>query len=206
MVAPGKHIAFEGIDGSGKTSISSKIYLSLKEQGIACHYTYEPTNTRIGSYIHLHFMKRDISNPPLEALLYAADRVQHYEEEILGYLDRGHVTISDRYVHSSIAYQGALLGDSCWVAEINRMVPKPDLAIYLRIEPKVALARKSKKNRTVYERENFLRKVVEIYDRLAKSGELVVVDASRSFDEVFKDVYSIAAKNLRRYPNIVTSP
>lgn len=197
MKKPGKHIAFEGIDGAGKTTISSRIFDTLVAENILCHYTYEPTNSRIGSYIRLHLTRERSFPPSFEALLYAADRVQHCHEEIRNYLKKGYLVISDRYVYSSIAYQGAASEDVKWVFELNKKVPAPDLAIYLRVSPRLALLRKSRRQRTIYEREAFLKNVVKIYDELANRGLLVVVDASKPFDEVFKESYSIVKKFLK---------
>lgn len=197
MKKSGKHIVFEGIDGAGKTTISSRIFNTLMAEGILCHYTYEPTNSRIGSYIRLHLTRERILPPSFEALLYAADRVQHYYGEIQNYLNKGYLIISDRYVYSSVAYQGAASEDVRWVFELNKKVPAPDLAIYLRIPPRLALLRKSRRRRTVYEREAFLKKVVRIYDELAKRDLLVVVDATKPLDEVFEESYSIIKKFLR---------
>jgi dTMP kinase len=195
----GKHVAFEGIDGAGKTSISSKVFIRLREERVPCYYTYEPTNSRIGSYIRLHLSKGRSLPPSFEALLYAADRVQHYYGEIRDYINRGYLVISDRYVYSSVAYQGAASGDVNWVSELNKTVPAPDLAIYLRISPRLALLRKSRKRRTVYEHESFLRKVVKIYDDLANKNLLVVVDASRPFDEVFEESYGLVKNFLTEH-------
>ncbi|MEM2841911.1 MAG: dTMP kinase [Thermoproteota archaeon] len=197
MKRPGKHIAFEGIDGAGKTSISSKVFMRLREEGVPCHYTYEPTNSRIGSYIRLHISREGSLPPSFEALLYAADRVQHYYGEIHDYISKGYIVISDRYVHSSIAYQGTASGDVDWVSVLNKTVPAPDLAIYLKISPRLALLRKSGKRRTVYEREGFLRKVVKVYDELANKGLLTVVDASKPFDNVFKESYAIVKNFIK---------
>jgi len=187
MRGKGRHIAFEGIDGSGKTSVASELFLRIRAVGRPCYYTYEPTDSRIGSYIRLHLMKERDHHPSYEALLYAADRVQHFYGEILDYRKKGYVVLSDRYVYSSIAYQGAMLRDPQWVSQINKMVPKPDLTIYFRVSPDLALSRKKLRRRTIYEHEDFLRNVIKIYEKLVKAKLLIAVDASRPFNTVLKE-------------------
>ncbi|MEM2940313.1 MAG: dTMP kinase [Thermoproteota archaeon] len=190
----GFHISFEGIDGSGKTTVSTNFYLKLRENGYQCFYTVEPTFMRVGSLIRLHASRiRNIPQYYL-ALLFAADRVEHYERIIRKKLEKGFHVVSDRYVHSSIAYQGGLLNDLEWVRTINNKIPLPDLAIYLDIDPEKALQRKRVSG--PFEEVLILRKIRSAYLRLVENGELVMVDAEKPLNEVLKDVFNIVRDRL----------
>jgi dTMP kinase len=190
----GVHISFEGIDGSGKTTVSTKLYLKLREKGYPCFYTVEPTFMRVGALIRLHASK--IRNTPQYylALLFAADRVEHYERIIRKKLEKGYYVISDRYIHSSIAYQGGLLNDPEWVRIINNRVPPPDLAIYLDIDPENALKRKRVSG--PFEDASLLEKIRGVYLKLVKNGELVMVDAEKPLEEVLENVIRIVKNRL----------
>jgi len=190
----GIHISFEGIDGSGKTAVSTKLYLKLREKGYPCFYTVEPTFMRVGALIRLHASR--IRNTPQYylALLFAADRVEHYERIIRKKLEKGYYVISDRYVHSSIAYQGGLLNDPEWVRIINNRVPPPDLAIYLDIDPENALKRKRVSG--PFEDASLLEKIRSVYLKLVENGELVMVDAGKSLEEVLGNVTRIVENRL----------
>jgi len=196
MTARGKgvHISFEGIDGSGKTTVSTKLYLKLREKGYPCFYTVEPTFMRVGALIRLHASR--IRNTPQYylALLFAADRVEHYERIIRKKLEKGYYVISDRYVHSSIAYQGGLLNDPEWVRIINNRVPPPDLAIYLDIDPENALKRKRLSG--PFEDASLLEKIRSVYLKLVENGELVMVDAGKPLEEVLENVTRIVVNRL----------
>jgi len=193
-VEKGFHISFEGIDGSGKTTVSTNLYLRFKEKGYPCFYTVEPTFMRVGSLIRLHASK--IRNVPqyYMALLFAADRVEHYERVIKKKLEKGYHVISDRYIHSSIAYQGGLLNDIEWVRTINKRVPPPDLAIYLDIDPEKALSRK--KVSGIFEDVKILTKIRNVYLKLVEEGEVIMVNAEKPFEEVFNRVIEIIEEEL----------
>lgn len=190
----GFHISFEGIDGSGKTTLSTNLYLRFKEKGYPCFYTVEPTFMRVGSLIRLHASR--IKNVPqyYMALLFAADRVEHYERVIKKKLEKGYHVISDRYVHSSIAYQGGLLNDIEWVRIINNRIPPPDLAIYLDISPDRALSRK--KASGLFGDVTLLTKIRDTYLSLVERGEIVMVNAEKPFKDVLKDVIEIVKSRL----------
>lgn len=196
MVVPGRgvHISFEGIDGSGKTTISTNLYLKFREKGYPCFYTVEPTFMRVGALIRLHASR--IRNVPQYylALLFAADRVEHYERIIRKKLEKGYYVISDRYVHSSIAYQGGLLNDPEWVRSINNRVPPPDLAIYLDINPENAIKRK--KVSGLFEDVSLLKKIRGVYLKLVESGELIMVNAERPLEKVLEEVAGIIKVKL----------
>jgi dTMP kinase len=193
-VERGFHISFEGIDGSGKTTVSTSLYLKLKEKGHPCFYTMEPTFMRVGSLIRLHASRIRKVPQYYMALLFAADRVEHYERVIKKKLEKGYHVISDRYLHSSIAYQGGLLNDVEWVRTINNRVPPPDLAIYLDIDPEEALRRK--KVSGPFEDVAILKRIRNVYLELVENGEVVKIDAKKPLEEVLGEVFNVVNSRL----------
>jgi dTMP kinase len=191
------HISLEGIDGSGKTTQAYLLLNWLRSEGYRAKYTAEPTYGRVGSVIRLHVYR--IRNTPTEyeALLFAADRVEHYLKFIKPLLERGWIVLSDRYIHSSIAYQGAVLRDSKWVREINKFSPPPDLAILIDVPVGKALKR-IKRRKVKFEKREVLAKVRKEYKRLVDCGEMRHVDGSKSIEQVSADIRRIVVEFLRR--------
>ena len=133
-----------------------------------------------------------------EALLFAADRAEHVEREIKPLLEEGKIVISDRYVYSSIAYQGAAGLDIGWIEEINRMALEPDLAIYIDVPVEVVIRRfKKGKDRTIMENPEVQRSVREIYLKLVKEGKLIMIDGNRSIKSVFSQIRRIVLNYLK---------
>jgi len=123
----------------------------------------------------------------VEALLFAVDRVDHVEKEVKPALEKGKIVVSDRYVYSSLAYQGAAGLDIKWIEEINRLALPPDLAIYIDVPPEVVVKRIRRK-KSVMERLETQRRVREVYMKFVENGKLVPVDGDRRKDEVAKDI------------------
>jgi dTMP kinase len=196
----GKLITIEGIDGSGKTTVSTEIYSFLSSRKVPIYYSFEPTYTRIGSLIH-RFLKGEIKlDPYSQALLFAADRLDHLSREVIPILKQGKNVVLDRYVHSSYAYQGALVNDLEWVVSINKFVMPPDLAIYIDVPPSVAIRRKRKKKKedlSVYEHIHFLRKVRNIYKSFVRRGELIEIDGTKEKEQVISETLTLVCKNLK---------
>ncbi|OYT65103.1 dTMP kinase [Candidatus Bathyarchaeota archaeon ex4484_205] len=182
----GRHISFEGIDGAGKTTQAVLLVERLRELKYRAVYTTEPTYRGIGAYLRKKIIHDDIIHPSLEALLFATDRIEHYYSEIEKLTSEGVWVISDRYVHSSYAYQGAIL-DLEWIKCINRYAPLPDVAFYLDIEPEKALLRRGEK-RTRFEKREYLEKVREVYLELAKMGEVILINADREIFEIHREI------------------
>ncbi|MBO3755124.1 MAG: dTMP kinase, partial [Candidatus Brockarchaeota archaeon] len=105
------------------------------------------------------------------------------------------IVVSDRYLYASLAYQGAQNVSLDWIREINSFAIKPDLAICLDVPAEAGLAR-IKWKKSVLERIELERKVREIYLKLAETGELVLIDATRPIDEVKRDVLSLALRTV----------
>jgi len=193
----GAHISLEGIDGCGKTTQAYMLLTWLRSQGYRARYSAEPTYGRIGSLIRLHVYRTRNTPPEYEALLFAADRVEHYEKFIRPFVARGWMMVSDRYLHSSLAYQGAMIRDVEWVREINRFARPPDLAILIDVRVEKALQR-IKRRKIKFEKRELLSKVQREYKRLAECGEMERVDGEGAVEEVAADVRAVVMKFLRR--------
>jgi dTMP kinase len=180
MAGRGFFIVIEGIDGSGKDTHMKYISNELRERGYNVVETAEPSRDRVGTFLK-RYAKSGSERLPAEteALLYAADRYEHVKYVIEPALRRGQIVISNRYLHSSLAYQGAAGVDLDWIRELNRFALRPDLGLLLDILPEYSLHR-LKRRRSIFESADYLRKVRDIYIRLARQGELVRVDADRS--------------------------
>ena len=134
----------------------------------------------------------------MEALLFAVDRVDHVEKEIKPALENEKIVVSDRYVYSSLAYQGAAGLDLKWIEEINRLALPPDLAIYIDVSPEV-VDKRIRRKKSVMERLETQRKVREVYMKFVKNGKLVPVDGNRRKDEVAKDILKVILDFLKNY-------
>ena len=193
-------ICIEGLDKSGKTTQSLLLVEALKREGFDATYTSEPSSGEIGKFIKRYVLGQKEKRIPVvaEALLFAADRAEHVEREIKPLLEEGKIVISDRYVYSSIAYQGAAGLDIGWIEEINRMALEPDLAIYIDVPVEVVIRRfKKGKDRTIMENPEVQRSVREIYLKLVKEGKLIMIDGNRSIKSVFSQIRRIVLNYLK---------
>jgi len=197
----GFFIAFEGIDGAGLTTNAKLLSLWLRKKGFSVLLTKEPTNGPIGKLIR-HYLKKDLSMPEVDALLFAADRAEHFKKVIAPALRDNKIVICDRYVESSIAYQSAEGLDEKWIEEINVCVPRPDLTIILDVDPSVALNRIENRVKTLgvskekFERIQFLRRVRSIYRKRAEEQKYVVIDATPPIKIVQESIRKIVWEKL----------
>ena len=192
----GFFIVLEGIDGCGKTVHSKALCEALKKLSYDVAYTTEPSESQIGRLIELEFLQKAKVSPQVEALLFAADRFDHLTFEVLPMLNANKIVVSDRYVYSSLAYQGAQGLKLDWIREVNYFATKPNLALYLDVPAEVGLSRK--KGRSVLEKLELEKRVREIYLSLVESGELIKVDSNRSLDIVKKEVLALALQALKK--------
>jgi len=170
-------IALEGIDGAGKTTQAKLLVKWLKSNGVEAVYTSEPTESEIGQIIkrHLRNIRRRYSEEAI-ALLFTADRLYHIEKVITPALNKGKVVVTDRYVHSSIAYQTVTTGRRKWIEQINSIAPQPDLSILIDLPVNQAIKRIKTRRKHLYEKHRFLTKVRREYLRLVKNGQMTLVD------------------------------
>jgi dTMP kinase len=193
---------FEGGDGSGTTTqltlLSERLKKSEKPRFFS---TFEPTNGEIGKIIRSALKKTLSFDPKTLAMLFAADRNEHIygNDGIIEHVNRGELVISDRYVLSSLVYQGIECGDEL-PASLNSIFPAPETLIFLDIEPETALERmKNRDSLEIYEYREFQEKVREKYKSLlgiyAGAGVRVeTVDASKTAQDVSDKVWSIISQ------------
>ena len=189
----GRLICIEGLDKSGKTTQSHLLVKALKNKGFEAVYTTEPSVGEVGRFIKRYVLQRRWRIPvSIEALLFAADRIDHVEREIKPMIEEGKMVVSDRYVYSSLAYQGAAGLDIEWIKEINKLIPSPDLAIYLDVPVEIIIERcLRRRGRSVMESPETQRRVREIYMRFVREGELVPVNGNRPIKEVSQEILRI---------------
>lgn len=198
MVTRGAFICIEGLDASGKTTQARRLVRNLRQKGIDAVYTTEPSSGKVGRLIRRYVLdrKRRVLIA-VEALLFAADRVEHVETEIKPALEKGKVVVCDRYVYSTLAYQGAADLDLKWIEQINRFALVPDLALFLDVPPDIVVKR-LKRKRSVMETLQNQQKVREVYLRMVKDGRMVLVDGSKPVSEVTADILRVVLDFLER--------
>ena len=192
-------ITLEGPEGSGKTTAVNAACKKLEEMGYQIVRTREPGGTPIAEQIRNVILDKDNTkmDPRTEALLYAASRRQHLVEKVWPAIKEGKIVICDRYLDSSLAYQGGARGlgvDN--ILNINLFATEntfPDLTLLFDIEPEVGLARIAANadrevNRLDLEKLDFHHKVRDTFLSLAKRypDRFVIIDASKSQEEVAK--------------------
>jgi len=195
-------IVFEGPDGSGKTTVLEKVYNKLSNEGYDIYKFREPGGTEISEKIREIILDNDNikMSDRCEALLYAASRAQLIEEKLRPLLEKGSIILCDRFVLSSMLYQG--IGRGLGVDEVKKINDfatgfiKPDLTIFFNIDYKTALIRK-RANFTAdrLEREDFdfHKKIFDAYIDLSEKykEDIKQVDASLSIDQVSENVLEL---------------
>jgi len=192
-------VVFEGGDGSGTTTQLSLLAERLKNTEKPLFFpTFEPTDGQIGKLIRSALKKELILKPQTLAMLFAADRNEHLNGQngILAHVKRGELVVSDRFVLSSLVYQGIECGNEL-PSVLNSRFAAPELTIFLDVDPKIAINRMSKRGSLeIYEYLEFQEKVRQKYksalDEYAKNGARVeIIDASKTAVEVADKVWSI---------------
>ncbi|MBS7615554.1 dTMP kinase, partial [Candidatus Bathyarchaeota archaeon] len=140
--------------------------------------------------------RKDRVSPFVEALLFAADRADHVENEIKQLLDEGKIVVSDRYVYSSLAYQGAAGVSMDWIEAINKHVLHPDLAIYIYVSVENLMKRYGKE-KSVMEQFETQKKVEKIYSNLVKEKKLIPVNGEQSIESAANEILTIVLNHLK---------
>ncbi len=208
-MAKGLFVTFEGGDGSGKTTVMEELERRLSRRRISFLHTREPGGSVIAEEIRNVILdrKNTAMDERTEALLYAASRRQHLIEIVLPALRQGQLVLSDRYLDSSLAYQGYARGIGMdEVYAINLFATEkilPDLTFYLDLSPEQGLLRIAKNrdrevNRLDLEKENFHRKVYEGYQILLKKypDRIKRIDATKSVEEEVDEIEGILLKRI----------
>lgn len=192
-------ITFEGIDGCGKSTIISKIVELLKRTGYKVVATREPGGTKISEKIREIIIKSKNMDSITEGLLYASSRRQHVVEKIIPSLKEKKIVISDRYIDSSLAYQG--IGRKIGMKQIlvinsiNNKILWPDITFFLDVDPKIALERikKRDKDNDRFDEESivFRSEVRKAFLQIAKKykNRIIVIDANRDKQVIIKEIF-----------------
>ncbi|WP_348530469.1 dTMP kinase [Methanothrix sp.] len=192
-------ITLEGIDGAGKTTVARMLHKRFPD----FVFTREPTEGPLGE------LARSTEEPLEQLFLFMADHANHLRSVVLPSISSGRIVVSDRYIDSRVAYQGALMRDLVpldWIYEIHRPWSRmPDMTLLFRIDPSLALERCTNRGATsIFERESFLREVSRNFDILAsrEPERFVVIDAEREISDVADRAASEIERFIRRRNNL----
>ncbi|WP_029072842.1 dTMP kinase [Kandleria vitulina] len=210
----GLFITVEGGDGSGKTTAALRLIEKLKKEGYLVTYTREPGGVAIAEQIRDVIV--DVNNKEMdaktEALLYAASRRQHLVEKVLPTLEKGGIVICDRFIDSSLVYQG--IGRGLGVKEVYEMNlfatenVLPDLTVFFDVKPEIALKRvmsddEREVNRLDLESLDFHQKVYDGYLAICETfkDRIKKIDASLDKDGVYQQLESLVEGQLCKIKN-----
>lgn len=208
MARGGRFIVLEGIDGAGTTTQAELVSAALRREGWEVLTTREPSDGPIGALIRqalsgkLPLSGRDGPSDETLALLFAADRSDHLWAQILPALQRQQVVICDRYLLSSLAYQGAVVPMD-WVEQINAQAVAPDLTIFLEVDAAIAAERRSARGgeAELFENPQRQRKVIEQYLTAIRSrsgkDRIARLDGNRPIAEVSAEILDLVRRELK---------
>lgn len=211
MVNAGMFISLEGGDGAGKSTAIALLEKRVTEQGLAVLVTREPGGVDIAEQIREVILNRENikMDGRTEALLYAAARRQHLVEKVIPALEQGKIVLCDRFIDSSLAYQGVARGlPTDEIFAINQFAIQdrmPDLTFYLDVSPEVGLARieansNREKNRLDLEKVSFHTRVREGYELLiTKFPERIVrINADQPIEQVVDEMLTIMQEKIKK--------
>jgi len=186
-------VTFEGIDGSGKSTISKRVCEKLQSEGYETIWTFEPTNSTIGKFVQECIKKQ--SDPFVTSFTFIADRIQHCTQ-IQGWIDKGNIVVCDRYAESTYAYQAAQLETHLpnplkWLQELSSgRILTPDRTFLFVINPQAALARIQHRDELIpFEKLTFLEKVHKNYLMVSKGKRFLHLDATKPIEELVELCY-----------------
>lgn len=206
MTNEGRFIVFEGIDGSGKTTQIQLLAKRLKEKGVICYETMEPTGGPIGSMVRQILSGRMKADNRVIAGLCAADRLDHLLNEVDGLITKineGVTVLSDRYYFSSYAYQGLDM-DMDWIIKANEQssqVLKPTVNIFIDIDADTAMERitKNRFHQELFEKKSKLAKIrenyMEAFSKLKDSENVVIIDGKQTPEQIAEEIW----ENVKGY-------
>lgn len=206
----GYFITFEGTEGSGKTTVIEKVEQYYINKGYNVIRTREPGGSKIAEDIRNVIL--DVNNTNMdsitEAMLYAASRRQHLVEKVIPYLEKGYIVLCDRFIDSSLAYQGHARGLGIEkVYQLNLIATNgilPDATIYVDVLPEVGLARiksnNREQNRLDLEKISFHQKVYEGYAKVSEmfNERFKVINGDQEREKVFNDTIKVLNKLIEK--------
>lgn len=184
-----KHfVTFEGIDGSGKSTIAKMVFEKLKSKDYDVVLTFEPTNSWVGKIVQKCIMTK--SDPFVTAFTFIADRVDHCKK-IQKWLDKGKIVLCDRYAESTYAYQGAQMQDLVnepikWLQDLskNRIII-PERTFLFVIKPQDSIVRiQNRDNLIPFEKVDFLEKVHKNYLDICKGKRFIKLNATKTIQDL----------------------
>lgn len=203
----GTFIAFEGIDGSGKSTQVRMLDERMKKEKIYCHTTMEPTDSPIGSLIHQIMTGRIKTDNKVISALFVADRLDHLLNDVDGILHKineGIPVITDRYYFSSYAYQSVdmpmeqVIGANKQSSDILR----PTVTLFIDVPPDTAIERitKNRSHQELFEERSRLiqvrEKYFEAFDRLKDIEKVIIIDGDRDAQEIADDIWAAVKDSL----------
>ena len=198
---PGKFMAIEGIDCSGKSTQTNLLREYLKREKIPCYATQEPSKSIIGGIIRGRLTGDWKTVSPLSLqLLFAADRANHLKYEIIPQLEKGVNVVTNRYFFSSIAYGSVDIAQEDWLLQINDPFLLPDLTIILKTSVKLALKRirEAETRLELFDDEKTIEQVWNTYEKISKKyPNIKLIDSEKSTEEVFEEIKKEVEKIIR---------
>jgi dTMP kinase len=182
-------LALEGIDQSGKKTLSALLMGRLRDAGIPGEMISFPDyTTPIGRELNFYLAGERDYPPQTRHLLFAANRWER-KGDIEAWLKRGSVVLANRYTASGVAYGMAHGLEKGWLWNLEEGLPKPDQTFLIDIPPEISFARKAKERDLYEEKEDLLKRAREAYLELAAEGNWTVLDGNREVESVFGDLF-----------------
>ena len=195
-------IVIEGLDGAGTTTQVKRLVEHVRAKGGKAHATREPSDGPVGRLIREmltgdHAIPNQKLSQSTFGLLFAADRLDHLQREVEPKLAAGELVVSDRWYHSSLAYQGTG-AERDWIAMLNARARKPDLTIFLEVRPEIAAHRRAAAGRAqeLFEDMRMQEEVAAGYkatiaELMAQGERIETIDGEASPDVVFQQIVKL---------------